>query len=123
MNVTGIPMWRADDFLDQEVATFIPRPYDPAMDQDRRSPFPGCIGECARRKGRHLRRHDRRADPRQRGMIVPPDWYFREMKAMLEEHGILLIADEIQTVAAARDACSRSSITASYPIFLPWRRH
>ena len=30
-------------------------------------------------------------------MIVPPDWYFREMKAMLEEHGILLIADEIQT--------------------------
>ena len=34
MNVTGIPMWRADDFLDQEVATFIPRPYDPAMDQD-----------------------------------------------------------------------------------------
>ena len=50
MNVTGIPMWRADDFLDQEVATFIPRPYDPAMDQDRRSPFPGCIGECARRE-------------------------------------------------------------------------
>ena len=56
-------------------------------------------------------------------MIVPPDWYFREMKAMLEEHGILLIADEIQTGAAARDACSRSSITASYLIFLPWRRH
>lgn len=30
-------------------------------------------------------------------MIVPPDWYFRELKTMLEEHGILLIADEVQT--------------------------
>ena len=34
MNVTGIPMWRTDDFLDEEVTTFIPRPYDPGMDQE-----------------------------------------------------------------------------------------
>lgn len=31
------------------------------------------------------------------GIITPPAWYFKELKQLLEEHGILLIIDEVQT--------------------------
>lgn len=98
MNVTGIPMWRADDFLDQEVTTFIPRPYDPAMDQDaaaRRSL--DALASVLAAKGDTFAAMIVEPIQGNGGMIVPPDWYFRELKAMLEEHGILLIVDEIQT--------------------------
>lgn len=98
MNVTGIPMWRADDFLDQEVTTFIPRPYDPAMDQDaaaRRSL--DALASVLAAKGDTFAAMIVEPIQGNGGMIVPPDWYFHELKAMLEEHGILLIADEIQT--------------------------
>ncbi|WP_339221427.1 aspartate aminotransferase family protein [Paenibacillus sp. FSL W7-1332] len=98
MNVTGIPMWRADDFLDQGVATFIPRPYDPAMDQDaaaRRSL--DALASVLAAKGDTFAAMIVEPIQGNGGMIVPPDWYFRELKTMLEEHGILLIADEVQT--------------------------
>ncbi|MGE7824762.1 aspartate aminotransferase family protein [Paenibacillus sp. NPDC093718] len=98
MNVTGIPMWRADDFLDEDVVTFIPRPYDPSMDQDaaaRRSL--DALASVLAAKGDTFAAMIVEPIQGNGGMIVPPDWYFRELKAMLEEHGILLIADEIQT--------------------------
>lgn len=98
MNVTGIPMWRTDDFLDQEVTTFIPRPYDPGMDQEaaaRRSL--DALANVLAEKGDTIAAMIVEPIQGNGGMIVPPDWYFREQKAMLEEHGILLIADEIQT--------------------------
>lgn len=98
MNVTGIPMWRTDDFLDQEVTTFIPRPYDPAMDQDaaaRRSL--DALASVLAEKGDTFAAMIVEPIQGNGGMIVPPDWYFHELKTMLEEHGILLIADEIQT--------------------------
>ncbi|WP_411552832.1 aspartate aminotransferase family protein [Paenibacillus lautus] len=98
MNVTGIPMWRTDDFLDQEVTTFIPRPYDPGMDQEaaaRRSL--DALANVLAEKGDTIAAMIVEPIQGNGGMIVPPDWYFRELKAMLEEHGILLIADEIQT--------------------------
>lgn len=98
MNVTGIPMWRADDFLDQDVTTFIPRPYDPAMDQDaaaRRSL--DALASVLAAKGDTFAAMIVEPIQGNGGMIVPPDWYFHELKMMLEEHGILLIVDEIQT--------------------------
>ncbi|WP_145039960.1 aspartate aminotransferase family protein [Paenibacillus sp. Y412MC10] len=98
MNVTGIPMWRADDFLDEDVAAFIPRPYDPGMDQDaaaRRSL--DALASVLAAKGDSFASMIVEPIQGNGGMIAPPDWYFRELKAMLEEHGILLIADEIQT--------------------------
>ncbi|MGG3509163.1 aspartate aminotransferase family protein [Paenibacillus lautus] len=98
MNVTGIPMWRTDDFLDQDVTTFIPRPYDPAMDQDaaaRRSL--DALASVLAAKGDTFAAMIVEPIQGNGGMIVPPDWYFHELKMMLEEHGILLIVDEIQT--------------------------
>lgn len=98
MNVTGIPMWRTDDFLDGDVTTFIPRPYDPGMDQEaaaRRSL--DALASVLAEKGDMFAAMIVEPIQGNGGMIVPPDWYFRELKAMLEQHGILLIADEIQT--------------------------
>lgn len=98
MNVTGIPMWRTDDFLDSDVATFIPRPYDPALDLEaaaRRSL--DALAAVLAEKGDTFAAMIVEPIQGNGGMIVPPDWYFRELKAMLEAHGILLIADEIQT--------------------------
>ncbi len=31
------------------------------------------------------------------GVLTPPLWYFKEMKALLEQHGVLMIVDEVQT--------------------------
>lgn len=98
MNVTGIPMWRTDDFLDSDVATFIQRPYDPALDLEsaaRRSL--DALAAVLAEKGDTFAAMIVEPIQGNGGMIVPPDWYFRELKAMLEAHGILLIADEIQT--------------------------
>ncbi|MEK3732090.1 aspartate aminotransferase family protein [Paenibacillus sp. FSL M8-0334] len=98
MNVTGIPMWRADDWFDSDTATFIPRPWCDGLEPnaaarrslealaavlaDKGETFAAMIVEPIQGNG---------------GIITPPDWYYRELKKMLEEHGILLIADEIQT--------------------------
>lgn len=97
MGVTGIPMWRSDDYLDQGV-TFIPRPYDPATDNEtaaRRSVE--ALKQVLAEKGDTIAAMIIEPIQGNGGMIAPPDWYFREVKALLEQYGVLLIADEIQT--------------------------
>ncbi|UNK17307.1 aspartate aminotransferase family protein [Paenibacillus sp. N3/727] len=97
MGVTGIPMWRSDDHLDTGV-TFIPRPYDPELDDEtaaRRSVE--ALREVLDNKGDTIAAMIVEPIQGNGGMITPPDWYFREVKALLEQYGVLLIADEIQT--------------------------
>ncbi|MCY7485121.1 aspartate aminotransferase family protein [Paenibacillus alvei] len=97
MGVTGIPMWRADDYLDSGV-TFIPRPYDPETDDEtaaRRSIE--ALKKVLEEKGETFAAMLVEPIQGNGGMIAPPDWYFREVKALLEQHGVLMIADEIQT--------------------------
>ncbi|MBT2289602.1 aspartate aminotransferase family protein [Paenibacillus albidus] len=97
MSVTGLPMWRTDRYLAEEVS-FIERPYHPELSLD----------DAATRSLESLKRVlEQKGDsfaamivePIQGngGMIMPVSWYFRELKALLDEHGVLLIADEIQT--------------------------
>ncbi|MDR0269199.1 aspartate aminotransferase family protein [Paenibacillus sp.] len=97
MEVTGLAMWRCDPFLEGNTA-FIPRPFQPGLTQD----------EAARRS---LEALDRVLEERGNeiaamivepiqgngGIIIPPAWYFHEVKKRLDGCGILLIADEIQT--------------------------
>lgn len=97
MSVTGLQMWRTDAYLDEDV-TFIERPYHPEM----------TLEEAAARSIQSLKRvlaekGDTIAamivEPIQGngGMIMPALSYFREVKALLEQYGVLLIDDEIQT--------------------------
>lgn len=97
MGVTGIPMWRSDDYLDTGV-TFIPRPFDPELDDETAAQrsvdaLRGVLVD----KGETIAAMIVEPIQGNGGMITPPDWYFREVKGLLEQYGVLLIADEIQT--------------------------
>ncbi|MEF2966228.1 aspartate aminotransferase family protein [Paenibacillus sp. M1] len=102
MSVTGMRMWRSDPQLpelggDPDVA-FIPRPYERGMsgDEAARRSIDALKAVLAERGGEFAAMI---VEPIQGngGMIMPPDWYFPEVKALLEQYGVLLIADEIQT--------------------------
>lgn len=97
MGVTGIPMWRSDDYLDKGV-TFIPRPYDPELDDEVAARHSlEALREVLAAKGDTIAAMIVEPIQGNGGMITPPDWYFREVKMLLERYGVLLIADEIQT--------------------------
>ncbi len=97
MSVTGIPMWRIDPYLDDGIH-FAPNIYDgknpldvssvKSLDKvkeiikERKGKIAACIIETIQGNG---------------GIITPPDWFFKELKDILAEDNILLIADEVQT--------------------------
>lgn len=101
MSVTGLAMWRADPQLAQpgaEDVTFIPRPYEYGVDADtaaRRSI--DALKAVLAEKGDSIAAMIVEPIQGNGGIIVPPDWYFPEVKALLEQHGVLMIDDEIQT--------------------------
>lgn len=100
MSVTGLKMWRSDPLLAEqhEDVTFIPRPYERGVSSEEAA----CRSIDALKKVLEEKGHEIAAmiaEPIQGngGMIVPPDWYFPEVKKLLKQYGVLLIADEIQT--------------------------
>lgn len=101
MSVTGLTMWRSDPQLAEPGAadvTFIPRPFERGMNQDeaaRRSIE--ALKAALEAKGGEIAAMIVEPIQGNGGIIVPPDWYFPEVKALLEQYGVLLIADEIQT--------------------------
>lgn len=97
MSVTGLAMWRTDRFLDEDVF-FIPRPHELGV-----SLAAAAEASLAALK-RVLEAHGEDiaamiVEPIQGngGMIMPAPFYFHEVKKLLDAHGVLLIADEIQT--------------------------
>lgn len=97
MSVTGLQMWRTDNYLDEDVS-FVERPYHPELS----------LEEAAARSIQSLKRVLEEKgestaamiiEPIQGngGIIMPAPSYFREVKALLEQYGILLIDDEVQT--------------------------
>jgi 4-aminobutyrate aminotransferase / (S)-3-amino-2-methylpropionate transaminase / 5-aminovalerate transaminase len=55
------------------------------------------------------------------GFVVPPEDYLPALKKRCEEHGIVFIADEVQTVSAGRARCLPSSIPGSSRTSSSWR--
>jgi len=94
MSVTGIPMWRIDPFLEENV--YFADSYmkagqyqtDKALQdvakilEEHGDDIAGCIVEPIQGNG---------------GIQVPETGFFKKLKAMLEAKGILLIVDEVQT--------------------------
>ncbi len=97
-NVIGIPMWRTDPFLDANKFHIALRPWKKDLNIDeaakislrdielilekRKGKIAGFIAEPIQGNG---------------GIIVPPKWYFVEVKKLLEKYHSLLIIDEVQT--------------------------
>lgn len=99
MSVTGLAMWRTDPELSHEEGVhFIPRPYELGV-----SPEVAAQRSLDALEAILKERGDRIAamivEPIQgnAGIIVPPADYFAKVSALLKRHGVLLIADEIQT--------------------------
>lgn len=97
MSVTGLSMWRGDPFPDEDVH-FIPRPYAygvPAQEAAELSlnALRGVLQSAGDRIAAMI------VEPIQGngGMVVMPDGYLARAKKLLDEYGVLLIADEIQT--------------------------
>lgn len=99
MSVTGLKMWRTDPELAQDKdVTFIPRPFEPGMSADeagRRSVE--ALKSVLAEKGDTIAAMIVEPIQGNAGIVTPPDWYFAEVKRLLEQHGVLLLADEIQT--------------------------
>ncbi|MUG88586.1 aminotransferase class III-fold pyridoxal phosphate-dependent enzyme [Paenibacillus timonensis] len=99
MSVTGLQMWRTDPLLAQDTdVTFIPRPYEPGLSADEAARRSLAALEAAlAEKGDTIAAMIAEPIQGNAGIIAPADWYFAEVKRLLEQHGVLLIADEIQT--------------------------
>lgn len=97
MSVTGIPMWRIDPYLDEHVYfadCYYQVGEEPQVTSERvlkqveailvahGHDIAACIVEPIQGNG---------------GMMVPHKDFFKALKPMLEAHGVLLIADEVQT--------------------------
>lgn len=99
MSVTGLSMWRTDpELANYTNVTFIPRPYERGMSADeagRRSIE--ALKAVLAKKGGEIAAMIAEPIQGNGGIITPPDWYFPEVKRLLEQYGVLLIADEIQT--------------------------
>ena len=97
MSVTGLPMWRADPKL-SDCVTFVPNAYnkDKTLEVAANESLEA-VQRVIDTKGSEIAALI--AEPLQGngGIIAPPLWYFKKLKAMLEKSGILLIIDEVQT--------------------------
>lgn len=99
MSVTGLRMWRTDPQLAQDTdVTFIPRPYERGLSADEAARRSIAALEAAlAEKGDTIAAMIAEPIQGNAGIVAPADWYFAEVKRLLEQHGVLLIADEIQT--------------------------
>lgn len=96
MSVTGLQMWRTDKYLDEDV-TFIARPYDPELTlEEAGARSLQNLEHVLQEKGEHIAAMIVEPIQGNGGMIMPVSWYFREVKALLDQYGVLLIDDEIQ---------------------------
>ncbi|MEK3695691.1 aspartate aminotransferase family protein [Paenibacillus sp. FSL R10-2199] len=97
MSVTGLQMWRTDAYLDEDV-TFIERPYHPEMTlEEAAAQSIQSLKRVLAEKGDTIAAMIVEPIQGNGGMIMPALSYFREVKVLLEQYGVLLIDDEIQT--------------------------
>ncbi|MCB2290355.1 aspartate aminotransferase family protein [Clostridium sp. CS001] len=98
LSVTGIPMWRLDDNLMKENVFFIERPYSPTIS------YGEAMENSLLQLETVLKEHGNDIcamilEPIQGngGIVMYPIDYLKKVKALLHEHNVLLIVDEVQT--------------------------
>ena len=98
LSVTGIPMWRLDDNLIKDHVYFIDRPfssdssYEEAMTKSLQE-----LEDVLQKHGKDICAMLIEPIQGNGGIIMYPYDYVRKVKALLEQHNVLLIVDEVQT--------------------------
>ena len=97
MSVTGIPMWRIDPFLEEDVY-FAPCYATSGEDTESASQKTiDAIEAILKVHGHEIAAFIVEPMQGNGGMMVPSDDFFKKLKPILEKHEVLLIADEVQT--------------------------
>lgn len=97
MSVTGIPMWRIDPYL-EEAVYFAPCYAKTGVSQEAAMEASLTqVDDILNRHGHEIAACIVEPIQGNGGMNTPHPEYFKRLKSKLEAHGILLIADEIQT--------------------------
>lgn len=98
MSATGIQMWRADPDLSPKIH-FAKNTYSEVLNaEDAAKESLNSIEEIIRARGaENIAALIVEPIQGNGGIITPPLWYFKELKAILEKNEILLIVDEVQT--------------------------
>jgi 4-aminobutyrate aminotransferase-like enzyme len=98
MSATAIPMWRTDPLLSDSIS-FVPNAYnkDKAIEEAARESIKAIENLISSKGPEKIAALIAEPIQGNGGIITPPKWYFKELKTILEKHGILLIIDEVQT--------------------------
>ncbi|MDK2972248.1 MAG: alanine-glyoxylate transaminase / (R)-3-amino-2-methylpropionate-pyruvate transaminase [Candidatus Sumerlaeota bacterium] len=93
MEVTGIGFWKNDSFP-MARAHHVPTPMDEEGAEESLGAVERLLNSPA---GEEIAAFIAEPILGNGGIVVPPHGYFRRLKALLRAHGVLLIADEVQT--------------------------
>jgi len=98
MSTTEIPMWRADPYLNDGIS-FVSNTYsrDKNIDAASAQSLEAVERTIAAKGSDKIAALIAEPIQGNGGIITPPKWYFKKLKALLEKHKILLIIDEVQT--------------------------
>lgn len=86
MSATDIPMWRADPYPSDDfyVVSSAPEKTLEELEEVLSTHQDIAAFICEPIQGNA-------------GIITPPDWYYEKIQALLKQHGVLFICDEVQT--------------------------
>jgi 4-aminobutyrate aminotransferase len=97
MSVTGIPMWRIDPFPDPEVYFAKGFMANESNLIETAEISLNSVEDILNKHGHEIAACMIEPVQGNGGIHVPPMDFFKKLKALLEAHGVLLIADEVQT--------------------------
>jgi 4-aminobutyrate aminotransferase len=97
MSVTGIPMWRIDPFPEEGVYFAPSFAVDGEPVSESAEASLSAVREILSTHGDEIAACIVEPIQGNGGMKTPPKDFFKRLKALLEAHGVLLIADEVQT--------------------------
>lgn len=98
LSVTGISMWRLDDNLIKENIFFVERPYSSETDYEAAmNKSLDHLESILNQYGNNISAMILEPIQGNGGIIMYPSNYLKKVKALLNRHNVLLIADEVQT--------------------------